>query len=298
MAPKVSVIIPNYNHAPYLKQRIESVLNQTFTDFEVIILDDVSTDNSTTIINTYAQHPKVSHIVINTQNSGSTFKQWEKGIALASGEWIWIAESDDWCEANFLEELMSHINSDDTVLAFAQTYLYDEYKKEYAATYLFKDINNLIQGDQFIKTQMLPYTNIWNASQAVFRKDVYYKIDKTYTNFKFCGDWIFWVEIAKRGSVFMSGKFLSYFRKHALDVTSKVTKSGLRYIEEFKALEYFDSLLNGFVTESNGFYIHFWNIITKRKISDKKIYNQLQSEYFRKIDFKHKIKLKLLKLRN
>src|SRR6187549_2432119 len=94
----VSVIIPNYNHAKFLRQRLESVLNQSFRDFEVIILDDCSTDESFQVIEDYRAHPKVSHIVFNKENTGSTFIQWKKGIELAKGEWIWIAESDDWCE--------------------------------------------------------------------------------------------------------------------------------------------------------------------------------------------------------
>lgn len=70
--PKVSVIIPNYNHSSYLKERIDSILNQTFQNFEVIILDDCSTDNSKEIIELYRDHTKVSHIVYNEKNSGST----------------------------------------------------------------------------------------------------------------------------------------------------------------------------------------------------------------------------------
>ena len=88
----VSVIVPCYNHAPYLKQRIESILNQTYQNFELILLDDVSPDESGEILLSYKDHPKVSHCIINERNSGSTFHQWNKGIALAQGELIWIAE--------------------------------------------------------------------------------------------------------------------------------------------------------------------------------------------------------------
>ncbi|MFM7682036.1 MAG: glycosyltransferase family 2 protein, partial [Bacteroidota bacterium] len=76
----VSVIIPNYNHALYLKQRIDSVLQQTYPNFEVIILDDKSMDNSHEIIESYRNHPKVVHIEYKEINSGSTFKQWQKGL--------------------------------------------------------------------------------------------------------------------------------------------------------------------------------------------------------------------------
>ena len=98
----VSVIIPNYCHARFLNQRIDSVLNQTYSDYEVIILDDCSTDNSREIIESYRNHPKISHIVYNEKNSGSTFIQWEKGFELARGEYIWIAESDYVARSTFL----------------------------------------------------------------------------------------------------------------------------------------------------------------------------------------------------
>ena len=74
----VSVIVPCYNHAPYLKQRIESILNQTYQNFELILLDDVSPDESAEILLSYKDHPKVSHCIINEKNSGSTFHQWNK----------------------------------------------------------------------------------------------------------------------------------------------------------------------------------------------------------------------------
>lgn len=100
-SPTVSIIVPNYNHSKYLNQRLDSILNQTYQDFEVILLDDVSSDNSVEILQAYSKHPKVSHLIVNEQNSGNTFKQWQKGIALAKGTFVWIAESDDFCEPHF-----------------------------------------------------------------------------------------------------------------------------------------------------------------------------------------------------
>src|SRR5882762_3314790 len=66
--PKVSVIIPNYNHARFLRQRVESVLAQTYQDFEVILLDDCSTDDSRSILSEYAADPRV-RIELNDKNS-------------------------------------------------------------------------------------------------------------------------------------------------------------------------------------------------------------------------------------
>ena len=80
----VSVIIPNYNHSAFLKERIQSVLNQTYSDFELIILDDCSSDKSRDIIESFRSNPKVSHIIYNDRNSGSTFRQWNKRQAKQS----------------------------------------------------------------------------------------------------------------------------------------------------------------------------------------------------------------------
>ena len=79
---KVSVIIPNYNYERYIQERILSVLNQTYPVYEIIILDDCSTDSSVLMIENFiANHPEKNiRLVKNTKNSGSVFAQWRKGL--------------------------------------------------------------------------------------------------------------------------------------------------------------------------------------------------------------------------
>ena len=125
--PLVSVIVPNYNHARFLDERMESILGQTYQNFEVIILDDVSTDNSREVIEKYRNDPRVSQIVYNDENSGSPFKQWNKGFRLAEGELVWIAESDDSCERMMLERLVHCFEEyPDLSYAFAHSVSVDE----------------------------------------------------------------------------------------------------------------------------------------------------------------------------
>jgi glycosyltransferase involved in cell wall biosynthesis len=120
--PLISVIIPNFNHAKYIEQRLETVFNQTYLNFEVILLDDCSTDNSRDILSQYSQQPKVSHCVFNEKNTGNTFVQWRKGLQLAKGEYIWIAESDDFCELNFLEVVVKPlIENNEVFLSYCQS---------------------------------------------------------------------------------------------------------------------------------------------------------------------------------
>jgi glycosyltransferase involved in cell wall biosynthesis len=235
---EVSVIIPNYNHAIYLRQRIESVLYQTFQDFEIIILDDCSTDNSREIIEAYRNHTKVSKIVYNEQNSGSAFRQWEKGILFAKGSFIWLAESDDWCEPNFLEILVRSLNDNpDCLLAYCQTYCID-HEDNIRFQSLHNKILERVEGQLFIEKFMVINNALFNASMAVWKREKFAEVSKEFTHYRFCGDWLFWIELASKGNVLISGRVLNFFRKHTNDVSGLAYESGLSILEEIKMIRY------------------------------------------------------------
>ncbi len=227
----VSVIVPNYNHAAYLRQRIDSVLNQTFRDFEVIILDDCSHDLSKEIIESYRENEQVSHIIYGESNSGSTFKQWEKGISLASGEFIWIAESDDWCEPTLLEFLVEGIQQDEEcVISYCQSYCVQGSNKIIWSSN-HDQLSEMVDGESFMRNQMLIHNPIFNASMVLWRKSMFPQISMGYKDYKLCGDWFFWIELCLLGKVHISGRLLNYFRKHDNDVSGKAIKSGLNFTE-------------------------------------------------------------------
>lgn len=234
--PIVSIIIPNYNHSAFLTQRIESVLNQTFQDFEVILMDDCSTDNSRDILDRYRSHPKVTHTIFNTQNSGSTFKQWKKGIDLSAGKFIWIAESDDSCEPTLLATLVEGINKvEDCVISYCQSICITDTEKIIFQSAHDK-LSEMVEGKLFIQKYLSVPVSIFNASMALWRKDKFQFISEEFTTFNFCGDWFFWIQLSKLGKVHISGKVLNYFRKHSNDVSGKAYKSGLNFIEELKII--------------------------------------------------------------
>jgi glycosyltransferase involved in cell wall biosynthesis len=233
--PTLSVIIPNYNHAPFLKERIDSVLNQTFQDFELIIMDDCSTDNSKEIIEGYRSDRRVTHIGYNENNSGTTFKQWQKGIELAKGKYIWIAESDDWCEPTLLEELVKGIKcNQNIVISYCGSVVVKE-GGEILYTTSSKNLSEVKDGVSFIKNEMTEINPIVNASMAIFRKEIFQHISLEFTTFKFCGDWLFWIKLAQKGNVYISGKYLNYFRKHNADVSRRAMADGT-YFSEYPRL--------------------------------------------------------------
>lgn len=235
--PLVSVIIPNYNHARFLDERIQSVLNQTYQNFEVIILDDKSTDNSVEVINKYKENPHVSQVVINEENSGSPFKQWHKGFELAKGDWIWLAESDDSCELTFLERIMKYIISNDVVLAYCKSQRYDENGRRFE-TYHNEVWGDLWEGREFIKSFLATSNVIMNASSVVFNKQKALSIAPIYMDFKGSGDWLFWIELASMGNVYYVNETLNLFRKHGHNTTESQIEKGESFIENKRILNY------------------------------------------------------------
>ncbi len=233
--PIVSVILPNYNHASYLKQRIESIINQSFQDFELILLDDCSTDCSTTILQQYSSHPKVSHVLFNKKNSGSTFLQWDKGLNLARGEYVWIAESDDYADPSFLAKMIAAFQADPkAVLAFSGSHMVDQNSQSIDMNWDHFGKNKEIiryNSADFIKKRMIWKNEIYNASMVVFKKSCYYKITPDYKNFKYCGDWLFWSQICSFGDILEIPRKLNFFRQHTDKVSPQAEKEGLYFTE-------------------------------------------------------------------
>jgi len=233
---KVSVIIPNYNHAQFLQRRIESILAQSYNNFEIIILDDHSTDNSRDLIEKYRANPKVYNIIYNESNGGSVFKQWLKGIQLARTELVWIAESDDRCEPNFLEVLVNGIKENPScVVAFAQSYcVNDDNEVRWQSNH---PKTECVSGKRFFRERLVYGCSIFNASMAIFKREAALKVSKDFAEFKLCGDWLFWINMVYQGDVFISNKVLNYYRRTDENLTSKLYASGYNFIEELKMFQ-------------------------------------------------------------
>ena len=101
---KVSVIIPVYNVAPYLKRCLDSLCNQTLKDIEIILIDDCSTDGSLNILKDYASKDERLKLITLSQNQGAAVAR-NKGLEIAKGEYIGFVDPDDTIDLNFYEEL-------------------------------------------------------------------------------------------------------------------------------------------------------------------------------------------------
>lgn len=272
--PKVSVIIPNYNHARFLDQRILSVLNQTYRNFDLLILDDASTDESRSVIERHvAAHPDRIRFLPNEANSGRVFSQWEKGIAATDGELIWICESDDFCEPDFLERIVPAFRDRSVNLAFGRIQFahpdgsfregLDAYR-EGAEPGIWKKtfvrparqwfhggfgVNNVIAnvGGSVWRRKTLP-SSVWTTA-------------KTYS---VLGDWYLYSMVAAGGQIAFEPSAVTYFRIHDNSTSFKAyTKPAfyeehdrfMRHIARLWGLE--ESNLDLFLERLSSHYIMF-----------------------------------------
>jgi glycosyltransferase involved in cell wall biosynthesis len=239
-SPKVSVIVPNYNHARYLPERIQSVLNQSWPAFEILLLDDCSSDDSRTILTDYAARDARIQLVFNEQNSGSTFKQWNKGIALARGEYIWIAESDDVADLTFLEKLVGQLEAHPQAgLAYCQSWRIDENGQphgtwapilaELDATLWESDF--VVPGPELVRRFMVCSNIIPNASAVLMRRSALAAVGPAPETMRVAGDWMFWTRYLMTTSLAFVAEPLNYFRFHAQNVRSRTEQDGTQLLE-------------------------------------------------------------------
>jgi glycosyltransferase involved in cell wall biosynthesis len=256
--PLVSVIIPNYNHAAFLKQRIESVLNQTFQDFELIILDDCSTDNSKEIIEEYRGDPKVKSIVYSKKNSGSPFEQWRKGIVLAKGEYVWIAESDDWASLDFLHELISNLSKMKNVgICFCDSNWVDNDGNEGKNLSIHSN-DFLRNGQEEIKLHLLKYNTIQNASAALIRTDLAKKYIRKTVQFKSAGDWSLYMDILNESNMVFVGKKLNNFRWYHNNTSKDARQKGLWVTEGLKIITSCQAYQLSFTKKEIAEILNYW----------------------------------------
>lgn len=219
MLKKVTVLMPVYNSEKYLKESIDSILNQTYENFELLILDDASTDNSVKIINSY----KDDRIKLfkNEKNKGISYTR-NKGVELATGEFIALMDSDDISKKNRLEvevKFLEKYTEFDVVSSRAEVLnsekLYKTHKK--------------IEEFELANIQLMFRDVIINPA-SMFRKEFINKNNIRYREENFVAeDYDFWVECAKFTNIAILSEALLIYRTGHKNTSSLSLKNN--YIE-------------------------------------------------------------------
>ena len=239
---KVSAIVPNFNYARFLKDRIYSILNQTYPVYELIILDDASTDNSVQIINEILSQCKDIRVktAINEKNSGSVFLQWKKGIEMAEGDYFWIAEADDCCEPDFLETAMKGFRDPGTVLSYTDSARIDDNNCVISPD--CQDLYNMFDSSHWnhdfindgkaeIRYALGILNTIMNVSSVVWKSRDFGTLLDEAGKYKVAGDWYLYLNILKEGKLAFSASSLNYYRKHGSDSVTGSVRADDEYRE-------------------------------------------------------------------
>jgi glycosyltransferase involved in cell wall biosynthesis len=234
---KISAVVTSYNYAKYLRARLMSIFRQTYPIFEIIVLDDCSTDNSVGVAEAAANEAKRDiSIVRNEVNSGSVFAQWRQATRIARGDYLWIAESDDEADSCLVEKLTRIISENpNIVIAFADSRAIDEHGTEVSPSYktYYREFipgalesDGVYEGREFVTKYLSERNVILNVSSALLRtKLLAAAIDRageTLGQFSVAGDWYLYVDMLRHsdGQVAYIAEPLNVHRRHTSSVTS------------------------------------------------------------------------------
>ena len=240
-APKVTVLVPSYNHAGYLKQRIDSIFGQTYRNIELVVIDDKSPDNSDQVIYELRKSYDFRYIR-NKTNSGTPFAAWGRIAEIADGDYIWICESDDFAEPTFLETAVRALLADQSaVVYYCNSWVVDESGVKvgdtgeyFSGTWRDSRWEQAFDADG--RNELVNYQQrgqvVPNMSSALIDADAFRKSYRPLLKkFKLTGDWLFVGWLMEHGRVLFDPAKLSNFRKH--EVTSRVRVQSARSQAEF-----------------------------------------------------------------
>ncbi|ETB63551.1 TPA: hypothetical protein DIC38_03600 [Candidatus Nomurabacteria bacterium] len=251
MSPKISIIIPTYNGEKYIQKAIESVLNQTFKDFEVIVVDDFSKDNTVSVIEELQKKDERIKIICLNENSGGPAKPKNEGFKIAKGEYVaYLDQDDEWLKEKLEEQIKFFEDSKDKNLGlvYCGGNLVDEDNKCFSQ-YIPKMKDNPFP-------EMLLRNPIYSNSSVLIKREVIERVGERDENMKYSEDFDMWIRVAKSGygiGVISKPLFNYFFHKN------NVTKT-INQILKVKDMEYLFNKNEDIYRKYNYTHIGFFRI--------------------------------------
>jgi glycosyltransferase involved in cell wall biosynthesis len=225
--PKVSVLIPTYNSAPFLDEAIQSVLNQSYPDFELIIVDNKSTDNTSEVIEKYLGDKRVSYY-INQTNIGLV-NNFNKCLTYAKGDYIKFLCSDDKFHPDLLSKFVQVLDAYPNVVLVTSN-------KEGFGTKSFTErppVQYLQPGKKVISQSIQDCNWIGEPTTVMFRRKNL-QVGNFNNEYKYFPDWDMWLRQLTLGDCYIIPETLSYFRLHPNQVTAINYQNLTNYFEEYQ----------------------------------------------------------------
>lgn len=229
MTPKISIIFTSYNHNEFLLEALNGIINQTFTDFELIVIDDCSTDGSQKTLEKYSHDPRVKLNFLE-KNTGSYVFSSNLGASKATAEYIIFAQCDDYAEITQLEKLYISMQNNPSVgVVFSSSTLIDktghilgcdfDTREKQFKRQCFQ--NAIIKGSQ-IKEYFLHSCVIPNLSAALIKRSLFQKLKGLSSNYQVLADWDFWLRMSLECDFYYIREPLNNFRQHNTTIRNSV----------------------------------------------------------------------------
>lgn len=241
----VSVIVTSYNHAEYLKQRMDSLLKQTYSPIEIIVVDDCSTDESAAVLEEYRHIPNLRLNML--RENGGYANACNLGVKLCNGKYIMFAECDDYNEPEHIELLMRAILDNKAIgVAYCRSNMVDSERRILGNDFECreKSFKKLCSSDTLISREMIQKfllisCVVPNMSAAIIRKECFDIVGGFDPKYKACADWDFWCRMAEYHDFYYVARPLNYFRIHENTVRKKASVA-------LQVGEYYDLLYRSF----------------------------------------------------
>lgn len=227
--PKISIIIPLYNKAPYIQKALDSVLAQTYTDWELIIVNDGSTDNSQQVVEDYLQSTicngrngsQSSIQLISQPNSGVSVAR-NNGVAMAKGEYIAFLDADDWWAPTFLESMLLLVKQYPDAGIYGCNYWYVKTGKTHVAICgdSIMDSGYVNYPKMYLECGAMPLTSI----SVLIPKRIFDEGLKFPINVKLGEDFLTWSKIALSNKVAFLNEPLVYYNNN-VPVSARATRN-------------------------------------------------------------------------
>ena len=209
--PLVSIIMPNYNCQDYIADAINSVLKQTYSNWELIIIDDFSTDDSFSIISKFAEDEKRIHLIKLKQNFGGPAKPRNIGMAEACGEYIAFLDSDDIWNSDKLSIQISYMEKNKINFTSSDYIGISSKGVDINKFYPYKTIINKISNKQ--KISSLIKLNFIYTSSVIIKKDLLHNFNENINLFQPAEDYLLWLELFNKENInysFIQKKLFKY----------------------------------------------------------------------------------------
>lgn len=271
--PKVSVLIPSYNYAHYLPEAIESVLAQTYSDFELIIVDNCSTDNTEEIVNNYIEQDNRIKFICNDENIGM-YRNYNQALLLASGEYIKFLNADDKFEPTLLEKFVSILESDPTISLVTSYRQYFGSKNDI----LIPPFQGKVEAVTAILSSLKNGNWIGEPTTVMFRR-CNLNLGLFDISLLMFADQDMWLRQLRVGNLYVIDEILSSFRIHTTQGTCELNSNEEK--QRFNLLQYAEYRRNAILNNRFGYDLY---------VEDKKQIKKILSKTTKSINKLLKIK--------